>query len=531
MSDEAKTTSASGVRTRAASETSPSGSVLADQVLDGRYRLQHRVARRGPVALWRGDDLVLARPVAVRVLAHAESESSATRLITAAVRSGRLVHAGAASTYDATTTETDSGTVAYVVSEWVDGSTLTGLLEDGPLSPERAVRVVLAVARVLTAAHAREVAHGDLHPGDVVLTPHGGVKVLDLEVRAALTEEIAGASFEQRRVRDVRALGALLYACLTARWPLAGDRGLPSAPTASDGSLCTPRQVRAGVSRELDAIALAALEAGDESEETDVGGSEDRIATAAAVVEALESVHVSSNSAYPDAYPEGYSDSYTTDYATGPDGPTLVEPHQGGRLQEAGRHRRTRRIVVPIVLLLVCAVAAWLIGVAMGQLPGPSDKLPAIAPDNGRPGPALALTSVRSFDPLGDGAEQESSVPLAHDGDQSTAWTTDTYKTSDFGNLKPGVGLKVDFGRPEKVSAVRLAFADPGQSVELRAGDTDSENVEAFPVRAQVVGGGADVELTPTDETAHRFWIVWMTQIPQTDRGFRAELNEMVFLS
>src|ERR1700709_198343 len=111
---------------------------------------------RGAVGGWRGDDLVLARPVAVRVLAHAESKSTAGRLIAAAVRSGRLVHAGAASTYDATTTETDSGTVAYVVSEWVDGSTLTALLEDGPLSPERAARVVLAVARVLVAAHARD---------------------------------------------------------------------------------------------------------------------------------------------------------------------------------------------------------------------------------------------------------------------------------------------------------------------------------------------------------------------------------------
>jgi hypothetical protein len=510
--------------------------MLSEDVLDGRYRLQHRVARRGPVALWRGDDLVLARPVAVRVLAHAESESSATRLIAAAVRSGRLVHAGAASTYDATTTETDSGTVAYVVSEWVDGSTLTGLLEDGPLSPDRAVRVVLAVARVLVAAHTREVAHGDLHPGDVVLTSHGGVKVLDLEVRAALTEEIAEASFEERRTRDVRALGALLYACLTARWPLAGDRGLPFAPTTSDGSLCTPRQVRAGVSRELDAIALGALES-DPDADTDTAGERGvrHIATAADMVEALESVHIASGTPYPDAYPDGYSEDYTVGYATGPDGHTLVEPHQGGRLSEPPRHRnqhrRTRRVVLPIVLLLVCGLIAWLVGVAMGQLPGPSDKLPAIAPENDRPGPALALTSVRSFDPLGDGEEQESTVPLAHDGDQSTAWTTDTYRTSNFGNLKGGVGLKVDFGRPEKVSSVRLAFANAGQSVELRAADTDAESADAFPVRGQVVGGGTDVELTPTDDTPHRFWIVWVTQIPQTERGFRAELNEMVFLS
>ncbi|HSP37526.1 MAG TPA: protein kinase family protein [Frankiaceae bacterium] len=517
MPDEANSTTAPDVHPRPPADDT-STTVLAEAVLDGRYRLQNRVARRGPVALWRGDDQVLARPVAVRVLAHAESESSAGRLIAAAVRSGRLVHAGAASTYDATTTETPSGTVAYVVSEWVDGSTLTAMLEDGPLSPERSARIVLAVARVLVAAHARQLTHGDLHPGDVVLTPHGGVKVLDIEVRAALTDEVAEASFEERRVRDVRALGALLYACLTGRWPLPGDRGLPEAPLTSDGTLCTPRQVRAGVPRDLDTIALNALEAGPDSDSP--------LQAAADVVEALESMPLGSGGAdRTDPYASVYNED---DVASA----TLVEPHLGGSLPTPHRRRvRTRRIVIPLVLLLVCAVIAWLLGVAMGRLPGPSSKLPSISPSENRPGPALTLTSVRSFDPQGDGAEQESTVPLAHDGDQATGWTTDTYRTSNFGNLKSGVGLRIDFGSAEKVQSARLAFAQAGQSVELRAGDSESADIGSYPVVAQVVGAGKDVELTPTQAAAHRYWVVWVTQLPQTDRGFRAELDEMVFLS
>ncbi|MDQ1650459.1 MAG: eukaryotic-like serine/threonine-protein kinase, partial [Frankiaceae bacterium] len=100
-----------------------------------------------------------------------------------------------------------------------------------------------------------------------------------------------------------------------------------------------------------------------------------------------------------------------------------------------------------------------------------------------------------------------------------------------FGSLKPGVGLKDDFGQPEKVSAVRLAFAAPGTSVELRASDTDAGQIDGYPVVAQTVGAANNVELKPTDETAHRYWVVWLTQLPQTDRGFRGELDEMVFLS
>jgi serine/threonine protein kinase len=491
----------------------------AGDVLDGRYRLQNRVARRGPVALWRGDDLVLARPVAVRVLAHAESESVAGRLIAAAVRSGRLVHAGAASTYDATTSETSGGTVAYVVSEWVDGTTLTGLIEDGPLSPERSARIVLAVARVLVAAHARDLTHGDLHPGDVVVTPHGGVKVLDLEVRAALTDEIAEASPDERRLRDVRALGGLLYACLTGRWPLPGDRGLPAAPNGSDGSLCTPRQLRAGVPRDLDTIALNALAAG----RTGGQNADQGLHTAGDVVEALEAV--------PIRFAEEHTDHFNALYADDdPGGTTLVEP-AGQPLPRARPRRRARRFVIPLVLLLVVGALAWALGVAVGRLPGPSEKLPSLAPLNNRPGPALALTSVTSFDPAGDGSEQDSTVPLSHDGDPNTAWTTDTYRSAAFGSLKPGVGLKVDFGQPEKVSAVRLAFAAPGTSVELRASDTDASQIDGYPVVAQAVGAANNVELKPTDDTAHRYWVVWLTQLPQTDRGFRGELDEMVFLS
>jgi hypothetical protein len=122
-------------------------------------------------------------------------------------------------------------------------------------------------------------------------------------------------------------------------------------------------------------------------------------------------------------------------------------------------------------------------------------------------------------------------VPLAHDSDTTTGWTTDTYRTSNFGNLKGGLGLRVDFGRPEKVSSVRLAFDQAGQSVELRAGDAASDAIDSYPAVAQVIGAGKDIELTPTDTTAHRYWLVWMTQLTQTDRGFRAQLDEMVFLS
>nr|MDT0665706.1 hypothetical protein [Micromonospora sp. DSM 115978] len=91
-----------------------------DTVLDRRYRLRNPVTTRGPVTLWRGDDEVLARAVAIRVVEHGgggdgtdigDRVQAGRMLLEAAVNSGRLVHPGAASTYDATVTTTDTGQV------------------------------------------------------------------------------------------------------------------------------------------------------------------------------------------------------------------------------------------------------------------------------------------------------------------------------------------------------------------------------------------------------------------------------------
>ncbi len=160
-------------------------------LLDGRYQLRRYISSRAEVQLWQGEDQVLARPVAIRLIIDdglPASLEAIDQLLGAARRSGQLVHNSAASTYDATTTDADGMRLAYVVSEWVLGISLLDLLRDGPLLPERAAVIQLSVAKVIAAAHAVGVTHGDLHPGDVVITSHGLVKVLDLEMRAALGE-------------------------------------------------------------------------------------------------------------------------------------------------------------------------------------------------------------------------------------------------------------------------------------------------------------------------------------------------------
>ena len=145
-------------------------------------------ATAADLQLWQGEDQVLARPVAIRLMIDTGLPTALEaihQLLDAARRSGQLVHNGAASTYDATTTSADGLPLAYVVSEWVNGVSLLDLLREAPLQPDRAAAVLLSVARVVAAAHAVGVTHGDLHPGDVIITSHGLVKVLDLEMRSS----------------------------------------------------------------------------------------------------------------------------------------------------------------------------------------------------------------------------------------------------------------------------------------------------------------------------------------------------------
>jgi hypothetical protein len=504
-------------------------------VLDRRYQLQHHISDRGQIQLWQGEDQVLARAVAIRLVIDDATPSGveeSRRLVAAARRSGQLLHTGAASTYDATTTSADGLALAYVVSEWVNGISLLTLLNDGPLLPNRAAAIVRSVAQVIAAAHAAGVAHGDLHPGDVIITSHGLVKVLDLEMRSALGDRSAA----ERQARDVVGLGALLFASLTARWPLGPGRDLPPAELDPSGACRSPRQLRAGVPRELDSLAMAALSVGDgpAGAETHYRPADSPPLTAAEFAANLARILAD----LPTGSSPALDDNPEADMPAVRD----AKAAQAQRLaQEAAARRRSiRRRLTPIVLLVALALIAWVFGVAVGRLPGSSSKTPAVGGSSStKPsGKQLQLFAVSDFDPLGDGAEDPADVPFAYDGNShlDTSWATETYLGSQWGGkaTKTGVGLKVDLGRAVDVSQVQLLFTQKGVSVELRYSKDDSASQAAYTVAASTGGPSTNPLVTLAPRAGpHRYWLVWLTALPQlaTSQGvaFQADLSEMKF--
>jgi hypothetical protein len=470
------------------SETAAAGALLA-----GRYRLERQVASHGSVTLWRGRDEILNRAIAVKLLTTDEDSES---FLSAAVAAGRLGHPRIASTYDAA--EEDGQ--AYVVSEWVESSPLAELLQDGPLSPARATTVVAQVAEALAHAHDREVPHLDLDASNVLVCSDGSVKVTDFALGRAVAP--AGTPLGEPARVDTEALGALLYAALTARSVTGADPGLALAPRRN-GVLASPRQVRAGIPRELDVVVQRIL-----TPERVKGAP---IRTPSEVVRALAPLPGDSGSVRTTAPVPVREDA--------PDRPW---------------RRRLLRVGLPLVVVLALGGAGLALGYVVGELPPPETPFPQITVSSAPNAPApVAIRPVggRDYDPEGDGSENKGAVPLAFDGDGSTAWETSRYRSSaTFSGLKPGVGIVLDLGSPTPVGRVTVAFPVEGVSLELRAADAIGDDVSAVPVVASVVDAKRTTTLTPQGGVRARYWLLWITRLVEApEGGFRAGISEVTF--
>src|SRR5262249_6119243 len=139
----------------------------------------------------------------------------------------------------------------YLVREWVQGVSLRDVLRQSPLDADRTTLVVHAISEAVSALHANGIVHGNIHPGTILIADDGRVVLADAPADAPVDAEA-----------DVRALGAVLYACLTGHWPYAeaGHSSLPDAKRDSNGRLASPRQVRGGVPRYLDEVATDLLD-------------------------------------------------------------------------------------------------------------------------------------------------------------------------------------------------------------------------------------------------------------------------------
>ncbi|HEU0241204.1 MAG TPA: protein kinase [Micromonosporaceae bacterium] len=240
---------------------------MTESLLDGRYRLISPLAEGGMSVVWRGQDDVLARPVAVKVIrADAGSDNKgAQRVRREATALARLNHGHIASVYDYGESDLDGSRRPYLVMELVEGESLGAVLRRGHIEWPTAVAIAAQVAGALAAAHGCGVVHCDVTPGNVMLAAEG-VKIIDFGIACTAGDNADALVFgtpaylaPERRAggcavpaSDVYGLGLLLYEMLAGRlpWPdgtatevVAAHRNVPPAPLPEVAGL--PPRVRA----------------------------------------------------------------------------------------------------------------------------------------------------------------------------------------------------------------------------------------------------------------------------------------------
>ncbi|MFB7379465.1 protein kinase [Kitasatospora purpeofusca] len=214
-------------------------------VLGGRYTLTERIGGGGMGAVWRAEDSVLGRPVAVKILHPAllADVMFAERFRREARMLALLDHPGIVDVHDYGEEEppdADGDRLAYLVMELVDGRPLDRVLAaDGAFPPARALGLLAEALDALHAAHRRGIVHRDVKPSNLMLRADGRVTVTDFGIarsmagtRLTASHAVIGTALymapEQAEGKavtpavDLYAIGVVCYELLVGRPPFTG---------------------------------------------------------------------------------------------------------------------------------------------------------------------------------------------------------------------------------------------------------------------------------------------------------------------
>lgn len=247
---------------------------LVGQVLDGRYRVDARIAVGGMATVYRALDTRLDRVLALKVMhpALAADGSFVERFIREAKSVARLAHPNVVQVFDQGT----AGSYVYLAMEYVAGCTLRDVLrERGALQPRAALDILEPVLAALGAAHRAGFVHRDMKPENVLIGDDGRVKVADFGlVRSVNTvtsttgavlgtvsylspEQIEQPGTADARV-DVYACGVVLYEMLTGDRPHDGDSPAVVLYKHLHEDVPPPSAVVPGLPYELDELVASA---------------------------------------------------------------------------------------------------------------------------------------------------------------------------------------------------------------------------------------------------------------------------------
>jgi eukaryotic-like serine/threonine-protein kinase len=469
---------------------------MVGDVLAERYELEELVGSGGMSSVYRAHDKVLDRRVALKVL-H-QQLTSEDEYVERFRREARMV---AGLLHQNIVTVIDRGEdrgCPFIVFEFVDGENLKQLVNrEGRLPVDRAVELAVQVARGLSFAHSNGYVHRDVKPQNVLLNGDGEAKVTDfgiarsLDVKHGVTQTgtvlgtsdyIAPEQAQGQRVdehTDVYSLGIVLFELLTGDVPFSGDNFVAVAMKHINETPPPVSVLRPEVPPRLDAAVARAL----------AKRPEDRFATMGDFGRELEAC---------------------LEELRAPGGAQTMVIPPSAPAPPVRRQRARRR--VPVAALLVVAGLAAAIAVLAVVLFRENGSTPSGSgsPPGGGGGAPIALSGVGAYDPPpGNGQEHDAEAPNATDGNPSTYWETEHYRSSLASLGKRGVGLVLDAGSPQTVQHLTVKSDTPGFTAEIQVGDSRDG-----PFRTVSASKAVSAQTTFDLTDAHgRYFVVWITDL------------------
>ncbi|MEX1217763.1 MAG: protein kinase [Acidimicrobiales bacterium] len=473
------------------------GRPLAGRVLAQRYRLDHQIASGGMAEVWEAHDLVLGRDVAVKIL-HPQFANDVVvrqRFHIEAIAAARLVDPSIVAIYD--TVDLDG--CDAIVMELVRGRTLRDFLDErGALEPVEVIHIGAEVAGALAVAHRAGVIHRDIKPANILLSDDGRVLVTDFGIAKVLDEpdltrtaqvlgtvkylapeQVEGGPVDGRT--DLYALGAVLYESVCGDAPFRAETPAALALARMHRDPTRPSLVVQEIPLDLESTVMRAMSR----------APGDRFASANDMRAALRStrLHV-------------LADPETIPQPTKP--PSQPLPLKRGR----------SGIFITFIVLAVLLLIALLVAntdAARTLLSNEPATTTTTMPRQ------LAISTAHSFDPADrTGFENEASAMNAVDADSLTAWSTDTYSTRSFGNLKNGVGLVIDLTVEGPIGAVAIDSPSRGWVVEAYVATGAPTTLLGWgPVRASAIDIAGPIRLSLGDVPGNAV-LLWITQLDAT---------------
>ncbi|TJZ50195.1 serine/threonine protein kinase [Streptomyces piniterrae] len=498
-----------------------------------RYRLEECVTRLDGFSSWRAVDEKLRRAVGVHIL---PADHPRARPVLSAARSSALLgDPRFVQVLDAV----EENDLVYVVHEWLpDATELSTVLANGPLEPHDAYQLVSQVSQAMAAAHREGLAHLRINPGSVLRTESGQYRIRGLAVMAALR----GISCDHPQRTDTEAIGALLYAALTQRWPYESDAyGLAGLPKGV--GLIAPDQVRAGIHRGLSELAMRALvnDGATASRQEQPCTTPEELSKAVAAMPRIRPPETAFSTPPPYQRTGFQQGTYRQSPARNgqPGSPTQPVPAPPPPLQS--RTGKALKWSVSALLIAALGLGSWQLADTLLKIEndqGGSSPAQSHDGEKQKPSKPLQIENATEFSPLdvpiaGEKASQ------ATDRNPETAWVTAGFKGwPNFGNLpsrKDGSGIIVDLGSVKELSGVQVSMYRPGQTVEVLGASqsaSDPTSLSDFSQRLskpEKAGDKLTVKLDKVVKT--RYVLIHVTELPSEASGsYRGGISEITVL-